>query len=487
MFDLATKYWLLGGLGIFGVIIIFITYLASRGIETADDFNVAGRDINRFSMVLTLVGTHMGGSAMLGYMQHGYAGGIGRIFEVIPMMIVMYLITIFLLVPIRNVGDKYKMVTLPDFTVLRYGTATRLPAVLSILCAYCAITGVQFIAIGAFLKLIFGINLQLAICIGWAFLSIYTYAGGLKAVIYSDTFTGTLQSIGMIFIFILVYIKSGGYGPMNELASSMGNPELSNWFSISRKELLIYTFTIGGYQIVRQDVWQRIWASRTTRIARNSNWIAVTGFLVLSVAIYSAGALARINLGIQIENSAMIFYAVVIRYLTRPFLTLMVVCLMATIVSCGDSFLISGGSTIANDIIKPMIKVDVNTKMLKYSRYSSLIMGTIGLFGALYIQDLILLWVTGTAMLVSGLVAPVVAGFFWKKATNLGGLVSMWGGLITAVIWQFSGQPFGLHPIFVGFPVSIVLLIVVSLLTKPSNPEIVENLHYSNNKAILDE
>ena len=68
------------------------------------------------------------------------------------------------------------------------------------------------------------------------------------------------------------------------------------------------------------------------------------------------------------------------------------------------------------------------------------------------------LWVTGAAMLVSSLLAPVIAGLFWKKATRLGGIVAMWVGLIGCII-EILGHPFGLHPIFIGFPISVLLVV----------------------------
>ena len=74
--------------------------------------------------------------------------------------------------------------------------------------------------------------------------------------------------------------------------------------------------------------------------------------------------------------------------------------------------------------------------------------------------------VTGTAMSVSALLAPVVFGMFWKRVTQIAGIASMWGGLLVAVIWQILGHPFDVHPILVGLPVSIVTLLVVTMFTK---------------------
>ena len=107
--------------------------------------------------------------------------------------------------------------------------------------------------------------------------------------------------------------------------------------------------------------------------------------------------------------------------------------------------------------------------MLFYSKISVLIVSIIALVLSLSIPGLVNLMVTGTAMAVSSLLAPVLFGLYWKRVTNTAGVASMWAGLITAVIWQVLGHPFGLHPVFIGLPISIVILLTVTLSTKQNN------------------
>ena len=96
----------------------------------------------------------------------------------------------------------------------------------------------------------------------------------------------------------------------------------------------------------------------------------------------------------------------------------------------------------------------------------------IALVAALAIPGLVNLMVTGTAMSVSGLLAPVLFGMFWKRVTRAAGIASMWGGLIAAVVWQVLGHPFGLHPIFIGLPLSIAILLIVTLFTTNNHSEV---------------
>ena len=104
---------------------------------------------------------------------------------------------------------------------------------------------------------------------------------------------------------------------------------------------------------------------------------------------------------------------------------------------------------------------------------------------ALYIPELIVLWIVGTAMLVSGLLAPVIIGLFWKDVSRTAGVWAMWAGLVAAVGWQLLGQPLGWHPVFVGLPLSIVVLVGGSLLLRDRTRE--TESWYRHSKTITDE
>jgi solute:Na+ symporter, SSS family len=248
------------------------------------------------------------------------------------------------------------------------------------------------------------------------------------------------------------------------------------------RDLFVFMFTLGGYQIVRQDTWQRIWAAGDMKIAARGFWISTIFSLIVTAAIFSLGTFGRL-IGVAVEDPSLAFYAISSSVLPTYGLVIVITGLMATIISAADSNLVAGASSVVNDIIKPFLKTHDQRILIQSSRYAVLITSIISLFLAIYIPRLIELWVTGTAMLTSGLLIPVLAALFWKKATNTGGVTAIWGGLITAVLWQLLGHPFGLHPVYIGLPVSLILIVTVSLKTTATAPDIVESLLYNNNKS----
>src|SRR5699024_2828746 len=128
----------------FFFLFILSFYINKRSIKTYDDYNLASRNVSLFPIILTFVGTAVGGSTLLGFMENGYLLGMGQQWLNISLFVMGILMAFFLVKKIRKIGNKYKMVTIGDYTALRYGEPARTPTIISILIAYCAITGMQF-------------------------------------------------------------------------------------------------------------------------------------------------------------------------------------------------------------------------------------------------------------------------------------------------------------------------------------------------------
>lgn len=399
-------------------------------------------------------------------MENGYRLGMGEQWINITMLFSIIIFASFLLKRVRKLGEVHNMVTLGDYTALRYGEKARIPTVISVLFSYCAMTGMQFVAIGTILNLIIGLDMTLGIVLGWLILTLKTYLGGLKAVIWQDVFHGTIQTLGIVILFVVVVVAAGGWELIAENARSMNEESMISILNIETSEIFVYLLTLGVYQFIRQDLWQRVWAAKSMETARNGYWISMIIAIGLAALVVAIGVFSRYGLNLEGVDPALIYYGVIGELFPFSLVVVMIVVLLATVISSADSFFIAGSSSIANDLIRPNVKQSDNKKMLAYSKISVLIVSVIALVFSLAIPGLVNLMVTGTAMSVSGLLAPVLFGLFWKRVTKLAGLASMWGGLLTAVIWQVLGHPFGLHPIFIGLPISIGILLVVTFFTK---------------------
>ena len=477
MFTAHEKTVLVVAVAIFFIFMILYAFYFYRSTKTYDDYNVAGRSVSFFPYVLTIVGTAVGGSTLLGFMEKGFEKGLGQIWLQISSAMTGIIFVLFFVKRIRKIGEKHHMVSIGDYTALRYGESARFPTLISTLCAYCGITGMQFIAVATILQLVFGLDLFIGTLIGWALLTLKTYFGGLKAVIWSDAVLGTLQTLGIFMLFFIVYVAVGKWDGISDHVEAVNRGYALDVFHIPTTELVVYFLTIGAYQFVRQDLWQRFWAAKDVKTTLRGYWAGIIISFFIGVAVILLGVFADVGLQLHQVDPQLIYYGIIKETLPLSLIVVMIIALLATVISTADSFCMAGASSIANDIIKPRMKEKNNSKMLKFSRFSVILMSVCSLLLAIYIPRLVELWITGTAMLVSGLLAPVMVGLVWKGATKTAGLVAMWGGLIIAVTWQILDHPFGIHPVLIGLPLSVVLLFIVSLFT--NNQSVSTNINIS--------
>lgn len=355
------------------VYFIFLFVLAlymNRKTKTYEDYNVAGRSVGLFPIMLTFIGTGVGGSTLLGYMENGYRLGMGEQWINITMLFSIIIFASFLLKRVRKLGEVHNMVTLGDYTALRYGEKARIPTVISVLFSYCAMTGMQFVAIGTILNLIIGLDMTLGIVLGWLILTLKTYLGGLKAVIWQDVFHGTIQTLGIVILFVVVVVAAGGWELIAENARSMNEESMISILNIETSEIFVYLLTLGVYQFIRQDLWQRVWAAKSMETARNGYWISMIIAIGLAALVVAIGVFSRYGLNLEGVDPALIYYGVIGELFPFSLVVVMIVVLLATVISSADSFFIAGSSSIANDLIRPNVKQSDNKKMLAYSKIS---------------------------------------------------------------------------------------------------------------------
>jgi solute:Na+ symporter, SSS family len=466
-------------LALYAVSIIAYSYYFYRKARTYESYNMGGRAMPLLPMILTTAGGAVGGSTLLGFMTNAYLFGMGQIWLVISLAFSLAIFILFFIKRIRKAGDEHQLFSIGDYAALRYGKAARIPTFIGNMAALGALTGLQFVALATVLNLIFGLDMTVGIIISWLFITLKTYLGGLTAVIWTDAVQGIVQTLGIILLLFFTFSLTGGWDNVVRNVTAVQSDEFLSPVNIGVAEILIPFLTIGASTLVRQDTWQRVWAAKDINTTVKSTWLACAAIFVTGVAIILIGIFAT-SLGIMTDQPNLIYYELILGEIPFWFGALMFIVLIATILSCADSFFIAGSTSIVSDIVKPLMKVESDAKLLLYSRLMVLVMSVLSLFLALAIPRLVELWVTGSAILVAGLLAPILLGLFWEKPSDIAGVTSMWSGLILAIIWQFAGHPFEIHPVFIGFPVSVIVLLVITFTTNDSaNKESVEEYHIS--------
>jgi Na+/proline symporter len=66
--------------------------------------------------------------------------------------------------------------------------------------------------------------------------------------------------------------------------------------------------------------------------------------------------------------------------------------------------------------------------------------------------------------MASTFAVTLIAALNWRRATSLGAAVSMFVGFAGVLAWYALGDPFGLAPVYLGLPLSLLGMVVTSLL-----------------------
>jgi len=171
---------------------------------------------------------------------------------------------------------------------------------------------------------------------------------------------------------------------------------------------------------------------------------------------------------------------------------------MAAAMSTADGLVLAISNALSHDVYYKMINPKAETaKRLIVARVLLVIIGFAGAtIAALEIQGILgsVIWAFDFAM--SGLFFPLVLGVWWKRANAQGAVAGMLGGLIAGTAYLIavrSGYPgfWGVTQLtfgIVGSLVSLVLMVVVSLMTKApdaATQRMVDEVRIPSGKAIL--
>ena len=206
------------------------------------------------------------------------------------------------------------------------------------------------------------------------------------------------------------------------------------------------------------------------------------------IMLRTGAELSIIPIPLDLASDSVFFYFL-INVLPTGAGVFFLVCYMAAVLSCGSAFLMGGAPLIVNDVYKSFINKNATQKQLvKVGRVGVVIVAVFGIVGALAIPNLVILFQMGNVFTACGVLIPVLAAFFWKRATKLGGVMACWVGGLTGLItciWSLThGGDYmllanGFPVIMVGLIASLIAIIIFSFIQKPEPDELVNVTLYS--------
>ncbi len=358
-------------------------------------------------------------------------------------------------------------------------------------------------AMAKVLKIFFGVETTAAIVICMSIAFFYTMMSGIWGVALTDFFQYFIALFGTI-ILAWVVIGSpeiGGFsGFVEKLGSidkkhlalimtpSEGTPVSEGFLSSSFFTFLVYVTVIwwsshnadgGGYFI------QRMCSAKNERHSvAGTAWFAVNHYIIrfwpwvlialASLIIYSGADAAK---G---DNEAM--YIVVIRdYLGPGLKGLLFVSFLAAFMSTLSTQLNWGASYLMNDVYRRFINKDAGEKhYILVSRLCTLILTLLAGYFALHITNIGKAWIFLWAM-SAGIGLVLVLRWFWWRINAWSEISALASSLITVLIivvyTRSKGIPLELKHQILVIPVSLIIWIAVTFITRPEPVETLSDFY----------
>jgi SSS family solute:Na+ symporter len=460
-------------------IVVFAVYMISvLGIgfyffnknKTVKDYYIGGGEMSSMHVGLSVVATDVGGGFSIGLGGLGFVMGISGSWMLFTGLIGAWLSAVFLIPKVVKLGNLHGFLTFPEFLKHSYGTTVAMVAGIISFIGYLGFTSSQFLAgaklaVGTFPSL--DLNEALLIMGGVALL--YTAFGGMKAVIYTDTFQWLVLMFGLIFIGIPVaYNYLGGYDAIVSVLPdkyfSLQNVswvQLVNWFVI-----------IVPIWFVGMTLYQRIYACKDEKTAKKAWFIAglfeypIMAFMGVILGLFARVAAAKgvfISDGFESElgmDPEMGMPLLLKHVLPVGLMGLMLSAYFSAIMSTADSCLLAASGNFVTDILG--LK-ELNKRTIRISQIITFFVGGAAIIIATSMQSVLDLMLLSYSFMVSGLLIPVLGILLSKRRKPVAALFSMIVGGFSTLILTFLevGIPYGFDPILIGISLSLIVYLSI--------------------------
>jgi SSS family transporter len=455
---------------LYWAISVAIGLIASLKVKNTADFAAAGHALPMYVVTATVFATWFGAEAVLGapatFLQEGLAGVVADPFGSSMCLI---LVGLFFAKPLYQ----KKYLTIGDFYRERYGRTVEVLITLCISASYLGWVAAQIMALGLVFNVVSGgeISRDVGMLIGSGSVLIYTMFGGMWAVAVTDFLQMIIIVLGLLYIGYEVTNLAGGVGTVVQHANNAGLFEFfpkANFAEIIGFISALCTMMLGS--IPQQDVFQRVTSSRTVQIAQRA---AILGgilyfcfaFLPMILA-YSAHLLTpeMVQEGLK-TDSQLILPQLILSHTPLVAQIIFFGALLSAIKSCASATLLAPSVSFSENIIKGFFKELKPAQYLLIMRLTTLVFAVIVTIIAMDSKLSIFKMVESAykVTLVAAFV-PLLCGVYWKRATPMGGLLSVTFGIVSWLIAE-AVMPNGIvPPQMVGLLFSFLGMFVGSVL-----------------------
>lgn len=485
---------------------LLIGFKTSKENKTTDDFYLGGRKLGPYVTAMSAEASDMSGWLLMGLPAVALMTGLPEaVWTALGLGIGTYVNWLIVAKPLRKYTEKINAVTLPEFFSKRFGDKKNILSLISaviIIVFFVPYTASGFAACGKLFSSIFGMKYITAMVISAAVIVIYCTLGGFLAASTTDLVQSIVMSIALFVILGLSEGIVGGFDVVIENVRNLdGYLDVFKGFNVATGTTESFTpLTIAstlawglGYfgmphillRFMAIDNPSKLKVSR--RVA--TIWVFISMFCAVLIGIVGYSLMQEGIVGpytgssdaetIIVDISGFIAtHGYIPSFVAGIFLS----GILASTMSTADSQLIAASSSVTRDILIDAFKLNLKEKtVMLLARASVVVISVIAVFLALDPDSSVFEIVSFAWAGFGAAFGPVVLiALFWKRANKYGAISGMLAGGITVFIWKFvirtkfAGTVLDIYELLPAFLIAVTVIVVVSLLTKKPDDEVVE-------------
>lgn len=481
---------------LFVIATLWITKWAAAKSKSAADFYTAGGGITGFQNGLAIAGDFMSAASFLGISAAVMVSGYDGLIYSIGFLVGWPILTFLMAEKLRNLGK----FTFADVASYRFKqTPVRLFAASGTLVVVAFYLIAQMVGAGQLIKLLFGLDYEIAVVIVGILMMVYVLFGGMTATTWVQIIKACLLLAGASFMaFMVLYyyqfspealfaeaVKIKGTNSIMAPGNFVKDPISTISFGMALMfgtaglpHILMRFFTVPDAKEARKSVF---WAT---------TWI---GYFYILTFIIGFGAIVLVSTNPQFldsegvllggGNMAAVHLATAVG--GNVFLGFISSVAFATILAVVAGLTLSGASAVSHDIYATVIKKGKTDSAheLKVFRATVVGLGVVAIFlGIVFEKQNIAFMVSLAFAVAASANFPVLfMSVLWKNCTTRGACVGGFAGLTTAVVltvvspsvWEATlghavgSAPFPYtSPAIFSMPIGFITIWVVSLLDK---------------------
>jgi SSS family transporter len=463
--------------------VVLVAYLAGttalgmyvgRKQRDATDYFVADRAIPWWAVLFSVVASETSALTFISIPGLAYLGDLGFL-QIVAGYVVGRFVVAYTLLPRYYEGE---LVTAYALLERRFGAATRRFTSIVFMVTRALADSVRVFATAIPVSLIVGPVLSKAYAMPVAILLlgfltvIYTYRGGMKAVVWTELLQAGVYLFGGVAALVLLgRVTPGGWGAILDAASAAGKTKTIDLYAGFDRPHTLFAGLAGGAFLsmashgADQMIVQRLLSSRSLRDAQRA--LIGSGFVVfVQFALFLALGLGlwRFYEGRKFPAADAVFPTFIVERMPPGLVGLILAAIIAATMSTHAGAINSLAAATTHDIYLPLTGRSADdARTLRAGKLFALGWGTILTVGALLFREegtpVVVIALSIASFTYGALLGAFLLGLWWKRARQRDAIAGMAVGIVVMAFVIFA------KPFVLAWPWYVLLGTTITLAT----------------------